>query len=511
MPVHYRYSGDKEAGIAIKRTVDRELDKHLDNTRLGNLEQNRSVTTFANGTTIECKSIFNNHLVNVFVPVGGVKKEELTKNFKEIKELIFFVWLGEPDPSGSIMSGPNPVCINLWNTSLDAAIEIITPKEISNFFLDTNSVYENDTVGCLPEDGGKYFYPQLRWYFNQDKQLEELINISDTIYDGEIYTDAWYISTNAVTTFISDYIWNQDPDDFPSSGWEYKNTDNDFNPSISWGFDDEDGGYALLYPASSIYTLESIYEYTTDYIIDILRYNTTIEDNEIKSHIVSGENIYNYKNNSSYDWFRETIATGFYFFGMKSAYAEVHNKYQTYVSYGDMTEVQGSCVCKQYKKYTEASCYIYLFQKYVATTSITNQHTEQYIASDSSGDTKTTTIDNPLVYTVGTEVDFWIRVNDPYDGYREYYVDTLEGTLGLTSSIYDYGGYPLYTYIIKDPLREKIWFGYIHRNKHVVSEKFNMTDKLMCDFYGSAEDNLYAGKVYWEHLHAAILTRRFYD
>ena len=83
MPVHYRYSGDKEAGIAIKRTVDRELDKHLDNTRLGNLEQNRSVTTFVNGTVIECKSIFNNHLVNVFVPIKGKKgKEEKTEEYE---------------------------------------------------------------------------------------------------------------------------------------------------------------------------------------------------------------------------------------------------------------------------------------------------------------------------------------------------------------------------------------------------------------------------------------------
>lgn len=91
MPVHYRYSGDKEAGIAIKRTVDRELDKHLDNTRLGNLEQNRSVTTFVDGTTIECKSIFNNHLVNVFVPVRGVEKKEEKVEYETVEDWVMLL------------------------------------------------------------------------------------------------------------------------------------------------------------------------------------------------------------------------------------------------------------------------------------------------------------------------------------------------------------------------------------------------------------------------------------
>jgi hypothetical protein len=442
--------------------------------------------------------------VKIYMPFNLIKpKEEKKKKELEIRELVFFVWLTEPDPNGSYFGGPDPSCIKLWNATLDVGGKTITPDNISDFFPDTESTYEGDNTGCSPEGGGKYFYPQLKWKDNEE--LEELVNISDTQYeDDTIYLDAWYVGLNQSIVYTSDYTWNQDPADFPAKpAWTYKNTDS-YSYTVPWGFDDEAGGHALLYPANPMYQLEAISEYVTDYILDILRYRTDIEDYEINDHIVSGENIYTNKNNARHDWFRDTVATGFYNFGMKSAYAEEYNKHQTYVSSGDQTEVRGSCVCREYEKYDDASCYVYMFQKSIAAISIVDQHTLQYVASDSSGDTKTTTINNPLEYTADSSKEFWIRINDPYDGKREYYIDKFDNYISLVSSIYDYGGYPLYTYMIRDTYRDKIWFGYIYRDNHVVSEKFDMTDMYMCDFYGSAENNLYAGKFYWEHLHAAI-------
>jgi hypothetical protein len=532
MPVHYRYSGDKEAGIAIKRTVDRELDKHLDNTRLGNLEQNRSVTTFVNGTTIECKSIFNNHLVNVFVPVGGGKKEDKKKlKVIEIKQLIFYLWVND-DADGNKR-------IRLWDSNLKVIGRVLS-NTLENFYPDVDEKYIN-AEGCEEYndyygfgDGlGKGFFSQLE-YSSGESSLKELVAIEDLDYDNE---DGWvgrsqvvYYSESSDEYPHTDITyWNPDKYFWLYVGSDYTNVyDNvaDATLGIGWCFDGDEN---LVFPEDGLYNAYKITEYINTYWLVIEKYNAMSENpdgdyREIKKTLIDIW-LYNYYFKYIFIARRNTVATGWYWMGMKDAYPELAEyRFDRNIT-GQQVDTAGSAVCQTIGDYEDSSCYIYMLRTYnIDEPQYANKLYYSENATDSSGD-YADYFDDPIPNLLYPEQVYTIKVNDPFDGEREYEVETIpqvddydsSRSISMYSKIYNYGGKPLYTYTIFNLFRNKIWYGYIYKDKHVKNEEFEITGNILAypemewlhEFGESVKgETIMAYLPYWQYLHAAILTTK---